>query len=154
MSLNQQVEALINGAPDDRSRMEVMAIAPTLQQVAATLPQTRYYICQSASGEWVVTTLKHQHQPNLEIQVIYAFARSESIGEFDNGALANSLAIEVPIVQLLFYFLAFPEIDRLVFLNNADNLDLGTEISRDNLEDAIRQGLNNANVDRLPPDIC
>jgi hypothetical protein len=154
MNLERQVQTLIDGAPDVESRMSVMAIAPILQQVASTLPQTTYYICQSPQGEWVVVTLEHQRKPNLKIQVIYAFTKVEDVREFDNGSLANKLAIEVPIIQLLFYLLAFPEIDRIVFLNNSQNLNVGQEISRQDLEDSIAAQLQQAPPSQLPPDVC
>jgi hypothetical protein len=153
MNLDEQVQKLIDGAPDLESRMSVMAIAPILQQVAATLPQTTYYICQSPQGEWVITTLRSKQKLNLDIKVIYAFTRVEDVREFDNGSLANSLAIEVPVIQLLFYLLAFPEIERLVFLNNSQNLDVGQEISRHSLEESIAKQLKQT-LPQLPPDIC
>ena len=154
MNLDEQVQKLIDGAPDVESRMSVMAIAPTLQQVAATLPQTTYYICQSQQGESVITTLRHNRQPNLEIKVIYAFTKTEDIVGFDGGSLATQSAVEVPVIQLLLYLLAFPEIDRIVFLNNSQNLDIGKEISRQSLEDSIEQKLQQAPKSQLPPDIC
>jgi hypothetical protein len=154
MNLDEQVQKLIDGAPDVESRMSVMAIAPILQQVAATLPQTTYYICQSQQGESVITTLRHNRQPNLEIKVIYAFTKTEDIVGFDGGSLATQSAVEVPVIQLLFYLLAFPEIDRVVFLNNSQNLDIGKEISRQSLEDSIEQKLQQAPKSQLPPDIC
>jgi hypothetical protein len=154
MNLEQQVQALIDGAPDAASRKSVAEIAPILQQMAETLPQTTYYICQSPQGEWVVTTLQHQQKPKLEISVIYAFIKVEDVSEFNGGALANSLAIEVPIVQLLFYLLAFSELDRIVFLNDSQNLDRGREISRDELEAAISQQLQPVPGSELPPDVC
>jgi hypothetical protein len=154
MSLERQVQALIDGAPDVESRMSVMAIAPVLQQLASTLPQIAYYICQNDRGEWVVVTLQNQRQPNLEIQVIYAFTKVEDIREYNNGSLANTLAIEVPVIQLLFYLLAFPEIDRVVFLNNSQDLTIGREISRQDLEASIAQQLQPAPSSQLPPDVC
>jgi hypothetical protein len=154
MNLDEQVQKLIDGAPDAESRISVMAIAPILQQVAATLPQTTYYICQSQQGESVITTLRHNRQPNLEIKVIYAFTKTEDIVGFDGGSLATQSAVEVPVIQLLFYLLAFPEIDRVVFLNNSQNLDIGKEISRQSLEDSIEQKLQQAPKSQLPPDIC
>jgi hypothetical protein len=154
MNLEQQVQKLIEGAPDLESRMSVMAIAPILQQVATTLPQTTYYICQSQDGESVITTLRHNRQPNLEIKVIYAFIRAEDISKFDSGSLATQSAIEVPVIQLLFYLLAFPEIDRIVFLNNSQNLDIGKEISRQSLEDSIDKKLEQSPPAQLPPDVC
>jgi hypothetical protein len=123
MNLEEQVKKLIDGAPDAESRKSVLEIAPILQQVAATLPQTTYYICQSQQGESAITTLRHNRQPELEINVIYAFIKTDDIGKFDGGSLTNELAVEVPVIQLLFYLLAFPEIDRVIFLNNSQNLD-------------------------------
>jgi hypothetical protein len=154
MNLEEQIKKLIDGAPDMESRKSVMEIAPILQQAAATLPQTTYYICQSQQGESVITTLRHHRQPDLEIKVIYAFIRTEDITKFDGGSLAIESAVEVPVIQLLFYLLAFPEIDRIVFLNNSQNLDIGKEISRQSLEDSIEQMLQQAPKAQLPPDIC
>jgi hypothetical protein len=154
MNLAEQVQKLIDGAPDAESRKSVLEIAPILEQVAATLPQTTYYICQSQQGESVITTLRHNRQPDLEIKVIYAFTRTEDISKFDGGSLATASAVEVPVIQLLFYLLAFPEIDRVVFLNNSQNLDIGKEISRQSLEDSIEQKLQQAPKSQLPPDVC
>jgi hypothetical protein len=154
MNLDEQVQKLIDGAPDVESRKSVMAIAPILQQAAATLPRTTYHICQSQQGESVVTTLRHHRQPELEIDVIYAFIRTEDISKFDGGSLATESAVEVPVIQLLFYLLAFPEIDRIVFLNNSQNLDIGKEISRQSLEDSIDKKLEQSPPAQLPPDIC
>jgi hypothetical protein len=154
MNLDQQVQKLIDGAPDVESRMSVMAIAPILQQVATTLPQATYYICQSQQGESVITTLKHHRQPDLEIKVIYAFIQAEDISKFDRGSLAAQSIVEVPVIQLLFYLLAFPEVDRVVFLNNSQNLDIGKEISRQSLEDSISKKLEQAPKSQLPPDVC
>jgi hypothetical protein len=50
--------------------------------------------------------------------------------------------------------LAFPEIDRIVFLNNSQNLDIGKEISRQSLEDSIEQRLQQPPKSQLPPDVC
>jgi hypothetical protein len=162
MNLDEQIKKLINGAPDVESRNSVREIAPILQQAAETLPQTTYYICQSQQGESVITTLRHHRQPDLEIKVIYAFLNTEDIRQFDGGSLVNELAVEVPVIQLLFYLLAFPEIDRVVFLNNSQNLDIGKEISRQSLEDSIAQREGSVNDQKLqqppksqlPPDVC
>jgi hypothetical protein len=154
MNLDEQVKKLIDGAPDVESRKSVMEIAPILQRAAETLPQTTYYICQSQQGESVITTLKHHRQPDLEIKVIYAFIRYEDIGKFDGGSLGTQSVVEVPVIQLLFYLLAFTEIDRIVFLNNSQNLDIGKEISRQSLEDSIEKKLQEAPKSQLPPDVC
>ena len=154
MNLDEQVKKLIDGAPDLESRNSVREIAPILHQAAETLPQSTYYICQSSTGESTIVTLRHHRQPDLEIKVIYAFIKPEDIGKFDGGSLATESAVEVPVIQLLFYLLAFPEVDRLVFLNNSQNLDLGKEISRQSLEDSIEQRLQQPPKSQLPPDVC
>jgi hypothetical protein len=89
MNLDEQVKKLIDGAPDVESRKNVREIAPILRAVAATLPQTTYYICQSQQGESVITTLRHNRQPELEINVIYAFIKTEDISQFDGGSLTH-----------------------------------------------------------------
>jgi hypothetical protein len=155
MNLAQQIQALIEGAPDPESRSSVMAIAPILQQVAANLPQTEYYICQSHRGEWAITSLRHRQQPNLEINVIYAFTRIQDLNSFTQGESVAELAVKMPVIQLLFDLLAFPEIDRIVFLNDSQNLNLGREILRQELEEAIVKDLQQPTPpSSLPPDIC
>ena len=175
MNLDKQIQALIDGAPDVESRMSVMAIAPILQQVAATLPHLEYYICQSPQGEWAITTLRHRQQLNLEIKVIYAFTKIQDISVVDREALNLGIAVKMPIVQLLFDLLACPEIDRIVFFNDSQHLvgtaallaqplpqqkeHLGQEISRQDLENSIVMELQQRatpaqQTSSLPPDVC
>lgn len=159
MNLDRQIQSLIDGAPDVESRMSVMAIAPILQQVAATLPYPEYYICQSPQGEWAITTLRHRQQPDLEIQAIYAFKRVEDIRIVDPEALTIGVAVKMPIVQILFDLIAFAQIDRVIFFNDSQQLKRGQEISRGDLETAIvwelQQSANPAQPNSiLPPDIC
>jgi hypothetical protein len=155
MNLAQQIQSLIDGAPDAQSRSSVVTIAPILQQVAATLPQTEYYICQSHAGEWAITVLRHRQQPDLEIKVIYAFSRSQDIDIFDRGEPEPPLTAKISVIQLLFDLLAFPEIDRVIFLNDSSNLDRGQEISRQDLENSIVKHMQAQSIESpLPPDIC
>jgi hypothetical protein len=158
MNLDRQIQSLIDGAPDVESRMSVMAIAPILQQVAATLPYPEYYICQSSQGEWAITTLRHRQQPDLEIQAIYAFKRVEDINIVDREALTIGVAVKMPIVQILFDLIAFPQIDRVIFFNDSQQLKRGQEISRLDLEDSIVQQLQQTPPSQqrssLPPDVC
>ena len=155
MNLDQQVQSLIEGAPDFESQMSVAAIAPTLQQVAQSLPRQAYYIRQSPQGEWAVTILRHRQQPNLEIRVIYAFNNIQDISKFGDRQPGAEVAVEVPVIYLLFEVLAIPTIDRVIFLNNSQNLDLGQEISRSELEDSIAKDLHQRSTpSSLPPDVC
>jgi hypothetical protein len=154
MTIDNQIQSLINGAPDPESRSSVMAIAPILQQFAAKLPQAEYYISQSPQGEWVVTTLQHRQQ-NVEISVIYAFNNIRDLQKFEAGGLTLGKAVKMPIVRLLFDLLAYPDLDRIIFLTDSNDLDRGCEILRQDLESAIVAAIQNAaNRSTLPPDVC
>ena len=153
MSLTEQIQSLIAGAPDFESQMSVAAIAPTLQRIAQTLPRQTYYICQSAEGDWVTTVLRHRQQLELEIKVIYAFNCVEDIDKLDLGAGLGHVAIEIPIIHLLFEIIALPEVDRLIFLNNSQNLNVGQEVCRQDLETSMIKDLQQQSPS-LPPDVC
>jgi hypothetical protein len=155
MNLDRQIQVLIDDAPDLESQMSVAAIAPVLQELAATLPLTEYYICQSPAGEWEISTLRHRQQPNLEIQAIYAFAKIEDIAKVNRGELKSASAAKTPIVQLLFQMLAIPTLDRLIFFNNSQNLDRGQEIHRSQLMKLIADRFESIDTgSSLPPDVC
>jgi hypothetical protein len=155
MNLDRQIQVLIDDAPDTESQMSVAAIAPVLQELAATLPLTEYYICQSPAGEWEISTLRHRQQPNLEIQAIYAFAKIEDIAKVNRGELKSTSAAKVPIIQLLFQMLAIPALDRVIFFNNSQRLDRGQEIFRSQLLGLIEDRLKPIDSrPSLPPDVC
>ncbi len=151
MNLAEQIQSLISGAPDLESQISVAAIAPILQQAAQKLPNLAYYVRQSPQGEWTIYTLQHRTQPKLEIRVVYAFSRAQDIAKFDDGKPAADLAVEIPVIQLLFELLAMPEIDRIICLNNSDNLNSGQEITRKSLAESIAKALRQFS---LPPDVC
>ncbi len=153
MNLVEQIQSLIAGAPDIESQMSVAAIAPTLQRLAQTLPRQAYYICQSPQGDWVTTILQHRQKVELEIKVIYAFNSVEDIDQVDRGARLGNVAVEIPIIHLLFEILALPEIDRVIFFNNSQNLNSGQEISREEIESSIIKNLHQQSS-TLPPDVC
>ena len=72
--LDQQMQALIDNAPQDGQTPLIMqAIAPVLKHFATRLQRSQYYILQSSDRSWLVTTLSNRSQPELEKNVIYAF---------------------------------------------------------------------------------
>jgi hypothetical protein len=159
MNLAEQVQSLIDSAPDLESQMSVAAIAPVLQQAAQKLPSLAYYVRQSQRGEWMLVTLQNRQQPKLEIRVVYAFTRVEDIAKFGDGKPSNDIAVEIPAIHLLFEMLAMPTIDRVIFLNNSSNLNSGQEITRKSLEESIsktfqRQTPPAQHGSSLPPDVC
>jgi hypothetical protein len=151
MNLNEQIQQLIQDAPDLESQMSVAAIAPVLQEVAATFSQTAYYIPTSQDGSWEIVTLRHRHEPNREIRAIYAFAKIEDL---ENESTSTSIA-QVAIVQLLFQLLATPQIDRVICFDNSHQLDRGKEILRSQLEKLIADRIQSMDTrSSLPPDVC
>jgi hypothetical protein len=159
MNLAEQIQSLIDGAPDLESQLSVAAIAPTLQQVAQSLPRQAYYIRQSPQGEWAMTTLRHRQQPDLEIRVIYAFNQIQDIAKFGERQPGADVAMEIPVIYLLFEVLAMPQIDRVIFLTNSQDLNSGQEISRGYLEESIAKNLQGQTPpaqqrSSLPPDVC
>jgi hypothetical protein len=155
MNLDRQIRVLIDDAPDLESQMSVAAIAPVLQQVAATLPLTEYHLCQSLAGEWEISTLRHLQQADLEIQVIYAFAKIEDIATVNREKFRPELVVKIPIVQLLFQMLATPELDRVIFFNNSQLLDRGQEVVRAELLELIAESFRSIDAPpSLPPDVC
>jgi hypothetical protein len=158
VNLEEQVASLIDGAPDIATRMSVSAIAPVLQQVAANLPHTSYYVCQNEDGDWAVTSLRHRQQLELEIKVIYAFSHVEGMKKFYDRQPEAELAAEIPIIYLLFEILTLPTLDRVIFFNNPTNFDRGQELSRAYLEELIVEQLEQLQApdssSNLPPDVC
>jgi hypothetical protein len=159
MNLAEQIQSLIDGAPDLESQLSCRAIAPVLQQAAQKLPSLAYYVRQSPQGEWMMVTLQHRQQPKLEIQVIYAFDRVQDIAKFGDLQPSDDIAVEIPVIHLLFEMLGMPEIDRIIFLHNSHNLNSGQEITRKSLEESIAKNLQGKTPpDRqrssLPPDVC
>jgi hypothetical protein len=79
----------------------------------------------------------------------------QDISKFGERQPGAEVAVEVPIIYLLFEMLAIPTIDRVIFLNNSQNLDLGQEILRSDLEESIARNLQQQSIPpSLPPDVC
>ncbi len=130
MKLDQQIQELVDGAPQDGKTPQVVrAIAPVLEQLARRLQHPQYYVLQTLDQHWVSTTLRNRTQPNLEKTVIYAFPRLE-----DAAASAEArqdpqlMAMPIPIIQLLFQTTTLKFVDSIVFLDMPGNLEAGTEI--------------------------
>lgn len=155
MSLEEQIQVLIDHAPQDGKTPQVIrAIAPALSAIASQLRQPQYYLLQAAAGNWVMTTLSHRVQPNLEKNVVYGFANRED-------ALAAVMAIEEPVeaialpaTHILFQMVAIPNLHSVVFFEAGDRVN-GTEVSRQNLNQLIEQCLQQyKNSAIVPPNLA
>ncbi|MBD2088457.1 hypothetical protein H6F67_01060 [Microcoleus sp. FACHB-1515] len=154
MNLQEQIQVLIDHAPRDGKTPNVIrAIAPALTAIASQLGRSQYYLLQAAAGNWIVTTLSHRIQPNVEKIVVYAFGSPED-------ALTSSIAVEehveaiaLPSTHILFQMVAIPNLDSVVFFEAGDRVN-GTEVSRQNLNQLIEQCLQQYKSAIVPPDLA
>ena len=143
MDLDQQIQALIENAPQDGQTPEIVAaIAPAFKALAMQLHHSEYYILQTLDRRWLVTTLSNRAQPSLEKQVIYGFP---TLKDATNGAYAprdsQAIALPVPAIHILFQLTAIEKVDSLVFFETPNQLGSGTEVRREEIQNLIRTQL-------------
>ncbi|MGK7920203.1 MAG: hypothetical protein AB4080_09400 [Trichodesmium sp.] len=159
MNLDQQIEALIKNSPQDGNTPQVVeAITPALKLLAQQLQHLQYYILQNLSQNWVLTTLSHRSQSELEKRVIYAFPTledaSSSISE------DNILAIPMPVIHILFQMIAIEPLDSLVFFEKPGNLTTATEVKREDVQRLISiylrqyQTSSSSHSSKIPPNLA
>ncbi len=108
MDLDQQIQSLIENAPQDGSTPALVeAIAPALKQLAGQLRHSQYYIVQTVDQEWAVTSLQSRAQPNEEKTVVYAYS---TLKDVSSGPYPmhdpTMMALPVPVTHILFQMLA------------------------------------------------
>lgn len=159
MDLEQQIQELIDGAPQDGTTANaVKAITPVLKQIAKRLKHTQYYILQTLEQQWVMTTLSHQTQPEVEKNVIYAFSnhRDASVSS-SSWRGTQMMALPMPVIQLLFQILALSTVDSIIFFDTPGNIESGIEIRYQEMQDLIQVQLQQTGLNRnnnLPPNIA
>jgi hypothetical protein len=151
MSLQDQIQALVNEAPQDGQTPQAMqAIGPVLAQIAQNLSHLDYYILQNLGQNWQITTLRHQKQPDLEKTVVYAYANLKDATHSCSDP--HLIAVPKPVVQLLFQLLAMKPVDSLIFFDHPKGQDSGFEVSRQALQQLVQESLRRL-VD-VPSDIA
>jgi len=155
MNLEQQIQDLIDGAPQDgQTPLAVQLISPVLKQIAKRLKHTQYYLWQTVEQNWVVTTLNNQNDACLEQRNIYAFSRQEDALAAAAGSIDPQLmAIPVKVAELLFQTMALSSVDNLVFYDHPGNLTIGTEIGCQEIRSLIQMQLQKAKH-QIPPNIA
>lgn len=157
MELDQQIQELVDGAPQDgRTPQAVQAITPILEQVAKRLQHTQYYVLQTLDQRWVITTLSNRTQPKVEKNVVYVFPRLEDAAASPDALLDPQLvAMPTPVIQLLFQTTTLSLVDSIIFLDVPGNLELGTEISCQDVQTLIQTQLQQTLFrNRVPPDLA
>lgn len=147
MNLEQQLQILIDQAPQDGVTPEVIAKAvnPVLKSFATQLQLNAYFAYQSAQGNWLLTTLSNRRNPMMEKKVIYAFSTLEDAqlfehrdGDHPDPELTAQL---IPVTHILFQLFALKQLDSLVFFEQVGNLNDGTEVHRQDIQAAIQKNL-------------
>lgn len=161
MDLEQQIQALIKNAPQDGTTPNlVRAIAPVLILLASQLRHPEYYLLQTLEREWVLTTLSNRAQPDVEKNVIYAFATLKDAADFQSVSDPQIIAMPLPITHILFQMLALDNVNSVVFFDTPGNLATGTEVRRDDLQHLVQtqlrqlQSAPRSYPSNLPPDIA
>ena len=152
MNLDQQIQSLIDDAPNDGVTPGLIkAIAPGLKQLALNLRHEQYYILQSLDSDWLVTTIRNSE--NIEKRVIYAFptlqdsfATSTSSAHFK----AQLVALPMPVIHILFQLVALQSVDSIIFLENPGEATTGYEINPQDIRKLIQVQIQ----PQIPPDIA
>lgn len=159
MNIDQQIQALIDDAPQDGNTPAlVTAIAPVLKSLASQLRHAQYYIVQTLEQNWALTALENKAQPGLEKNVIYAFS---SLKDVSNSPYPmhdpQMMALPLPVTHLLFQMLAMEMIHSIIFFDTPGNMSAGTEIQREQISRLIESHLTQTQVlpeTTLPPNIA
>ena len=162
MNLNQQIQVLIDNAPQDGTTPKVVrAIAPALKQIAQQLHHSQYYILQTLNSDWVSTVLSNRGNPNLEKRAIYAFPTQEdALTAPLSMPKAQAIALPIPVTHILFQLLAMEAISSIVFFETPGNRSAATEVRREDLQSLMQLHLQQSQSQQrtkrsnLPPDIA
>jgi hypothetical protein len=161
MDLEQQIQSLIDNAPQDGVTPQVVeAIAPLLKLLANQLHHLEYHILQTVDGNWVVTTLSNRAQPDIEKNVIYAFPTLKDATDFQSAWDSQISAVPLPVTHILFQMLAIENVNSTVFFDTPGNLGSGIEVSRNDLQNLVQKQLEQIRPvtrsypSNLPPDLA
>lgn len=130
--LQQQIQKLIQDAPNDGvTGPTVEAISPVLLAIAQQLKHRQYYILQTLSQSWVMTTISNRREPQTRKNVLYAFptlkdAASDPVTSKD----PQIMGIPTPVSNILFQMLALKNLDSIIFFDTPGNRKQGTEIKK------------------------
>jgi hypothetical protein len=147
MNLDNQIQGLINDAPQDGTTPElVRAIAPILTSLAGQLRHPQYYLVQTLQQDWAILTIQNEPEASAEATektVVYAFPtlKDTAAGPFpvnDPGLIS----LPMPVTHILFQLVAMEGVDSIVFFETPGNLDIGTEIQRQEVMGLIQGQLN------------
>ncbi len=156
MDLNEQLQLLIDNAPQDGSTPAAIeqAVVPVLRLFAQRLQHLDYYVLQSLDGGWVLTTLSHREQPGVQKYAIYAFPTLADARAFQSESDPELMAAPLPVAHILFQIFALKQVDSILFMETPGNLNQGLEVKREDLQQLVQLQWQELNKQRnVPPDI-
>lgn len=155
MSLQQQLEALIEESPMYGVPSEVMAkaITPILKSFADQLEHLEYFLLESVDQSWVISIFESASQPKLEKKVIYAFPTAEDAIKSQEKPNPEIVAKPIPITHFLFQLFAVKQIDSIIFMDKVNNSLQSKEIYRSQLAYALAESLQQIKSEptNIPP---
>lgn len=156
MDIEAQIDNIVQEAPQYGVPKEVMekGIKPILKQLTADLNHQEYFICQNAQENWIITTLNHREQPDLEKKVIYAFASQADALEMQKLFDEVVIPVSIPVAQLIFQLFALKSVDSIVFMDLPGNLNKGKEITQNNLFELWQIQLQKFKNTQIPPNLA
>lgn len=156
MSLDEQIQQLIDEAPQDGSTPQlVAAIAPVLRALATRLRHSHYYIVQTLNQDWAMTRLSNSSDPSQEKSILYAYPTLQDVALSPYPMQDPQLiALPIPSTHILFQMLALQQIDSAVFFETPGNVDIGIEVRREELDALIQMQLQQSRPSSVPHDIA
>ncbi len=155
MDIDQQLQALIEGAPPEADLREAIAtVSPVIRTIAGQLQHSEYYILQSANRQWLQATIAHKDRPAEPKRVIYAYP-SLAAAAADRLAKGNPdiMALPVPTARLLFQLPTIEPVDSLIFLET-ETRDQAIEVRRADLKILFQSQLTQQMKPSVPPNIA
>lgn len=157
MDLQAQIQSLIDNAPQDGITPQlVAAIAPALTKIAQKLRFPQYYILRNPTEDWVLTTLSHKTNPQLQKRVIYAYPTLQDVSTTSGvGFDPHMIAAPIGVIEILFQTLALKPVDSIIFFDTPGTTANAVEIERLQLQSIIESSLQqNRRSSDIPPDIA
>lgn len=162
MNLDQQIQSLIDQAPQDgRTPDGVRAIAPVLKQFADNLKHPEYYVLQTLEQRWLVNTLRNRAsseagQPEAEKRIVYASPTLKHAIDAPFRSLDPEIAaLPVPVISILFQMISLKTVDSVVFFETPGDYARGTEILCQDVQTVLQAYLERLkHRSQPPPDIA
>ncbi|MGK7889396.1 MAG: hypothetical protein AB4042_08675 [Leptolyngbyaceae cyanobacterium] len=140
MTLDQQIQDLIDNAPQDGTTPALMqAIAPAIRSMAVQLKHPEYYVPRTVDGSWLMVTLKNRNQQAVEKNIVSAYATLND-AMVGSKIMSNPMIdpLPIPVTHILFHMLALKTVDSVIFFETPNDLQTGTEIFRQTIQETIR----------------